>query len=95
MKTAPRLRVDFTYDHTSGMFHAHLENGAVIPVSRNDISGKLENTLKLFSNAVIALLHPDKSLPKRVLNDSDAIAKAVKLGLIQKVGVADDDLLDF
>jgi hypothetical protein len=87
-KSGLRLHIDFSYDHTSGLYYAHLENGAVIPISRNDVSGKLENTLNLFRRGVIAIEHPDESrTPKDRSKDVDLINEAVALGMVQTVGV--------
>lgn len=49
------LFVTFTYDHSSGVFYANLSNGARFAVSREHVSGKLENALNLHKKAVIAL----------------------------------------
>lgn len=87
-KTGLRLRIDFIYDHTSGLYYACLENGARIPVSRNDVGGKLENTLNLFRRGVIAVEYPDESrTPKDQSKDVDLINEAVALGMVQTVGV--------
>jgi len=99
-KTGFRLRIDFTYDHTSGLYYANLENGAVIPVSRNDVGGKLENTLNLFRRGVIAIEHPDQHRTKADhSNDAELIRQAEELGMVQVVGVIKSpeinlDLLD-
>lgn len=49
------LFVTFTYDHSSGVYHAKLPNGSAFAVERNHVGGKLENALSLFKRAVIAL----------------------------------------
>ncbi len=92
MKDAPSLRIDFTYDVVSNLFYAELENGAVIPVKLSDISGKLENTLTLFRRAVS---QTPGGTPARQTDDDLLIAQAVERGLVQKVGVVKDNLLDW
>jgi hypothetical protein len=87
-KTGFRLRIDFTYDHTSGLYYANLENGAVISVSRSDVGGKLENALNLFRRGVIAIEHPDERRPGvDSSKDADLIRDAEALGMVQVVGV--------
>lgn len=94
-KAGFRLRIDFTYDHTSGLYYANLENGATIPVSRNDVGGKLENTLNLFRRGVIAIEHPDERRPGvDTSKDADLIREAEALGMVQVVGVIKSPDLD-
>lgn len=83
-----RLHIDFSYDHVSGLYYAHLDNGAVIPVSRSDVAGKLENTLNLFRRAVTAIEYPDERKPgKDMSKDVDLINEAIALGMVQVAGV--------
>jgi hypothetical protein len=49
----PRLNLSVSYDHASGLFSAHLENGACITFSKSDVTGRLQNTLTLFARGVI------------------------------------------
>lgn len=87
-KSEFRLQVSFSYDHISGLFSAHMENGSIIPVSRSDIGGKLENALTLFRRAVTALEYPDEVREAKKENpDVALIAEAIALGLVQTVGV--------
>lgn len=50
------LKLEFEYDHVSGLYEVKLENGARFSVKREDISGKLENNLDLYRRAVISLM---------------------------------------
>lgn len=47
--------VMFTYDHASGLYTAHLPNGARIQFDNGAVSGRLQNALSLFKRGVIAL----------------------------------------
>jgi hypothetical protein len=66
------LKIFFSYDHTSGLFFARLENGARFPVAREEISGKLSNNLSLFRRAVIHQIEgrPAQSYSKAELRET-------------------------
>lgn len=89
-----RLTIDFSYDHVSGLYYAHLQNGAVIPVSRSDVGGKLENTLNLFRRAVTAIEYPDERKASKDNKDVDLINEAIALGMVQVAGIAKSPEID-
>lgn len=65
----PRLNISFAYDHASGGFTAHLDNGASFHVSREHIGGKLENSLTLFKSGVINSASGKWAKPPRASRD--------------------------
>ena len=45
------LTLTFEYDHALGAFHVIMPNGAEYLVRLNEVSGKLQNNLRLFAQA--------------------------------------------
>lgn len=68
-----RLKVEFSYDHVSGLFHAHLASGTVIPVQPNHVAGKLANALALFRRGVIDLHEQRAYRPTKPKGYSDPL----------------------
>jgi hypothetical protein len=84
---SPRLIVAFEWDHVSGTWAAHLENGATIPVARDQIGGKLSNALNLFRSGVIARIEERKRNMGRPIRVEDqdmraAIEEAIAKGRV-------------
>lgn len=50
----PFLGIQFTYDHASGLFTAHMANGASFTLDKANVSGRLQNALTLFARGVVA-----------------------------------------
>jgi hypothetical protein len=94
-RETPQLTISFTWDHVAGIFYARLDNGAIIPVKREHLGGKLENALALFARGVAAIAENREYVIKPIRDDSPLIAQAIEKGLLQKVGVIEEDLLDF
>jgi hypothetical protein len=93
------LIVKFTYDHSTGLYGAELQNGAKFAVRREDISGKLENALNLFRRGVIALLEDqplrmsvDKKQERETLQALTEGRPVQRVGPIRKPKLNLDDL---
>lgn len=89
LPNSPRLACSFSYDHASGAFFCHLSNGAVIPVEREHVAGKLANTLSLFRSQVIAMETGVRPKPAKPSLTTAAIAEALSRfdGPINRAGV--------
>lgn len=87
---SPRLRVAFEWEHVSGMWIAHLDNGASIPMAREQIGGKLSNALNLFRTGVIARIEDRKrsvmGRPAHLESDTRrAIDEAIAQGRVKVI----------
>ena len=98
------LKLEINWLHAAGLFEATLENGARFTFRREDVSGKLENNLTLYRQAVASLiegkpLRPagDKSAERREIMRLSAEASVQVVGVKRpKVDINLDDLdIDF
>lgn len=94
------LNLSIEWDHVSGLFEATLSNGARFTFRREDVSGKLENNLTLYRQAVASLIEgkplrpsSDKNSERRELMLLSAEKAVTVVGVKRsKVEVNLDDL---
>lgn len=95
----PTLNVSFAWDSVAGIFLATLPNDASFAVARNEIGGKLENSLRLFQRACDHAAEGGYQ-PRKASGDFGAatdaalVEAAIAAGRLQRCGVNETSIRD-